>query len=311
MGVTNFPNGITSFGVPVIGGGAAVPATTGSYFFVDSTTGSNSYSGRDKDHPVATLAYALTLCTAAKGDVVILMPGHAETISTTITPVAGVSIIGLGRGRNRAVLTSAASAIDVFTISAANVTLQNFVIVGASASVTALIECSNADLRLADMELQGAATPTTLITFSSANAVRPVIENCVIRAAAGTAIIIAPEVTGACCEDMRITNMYIHGSSVRDIDTSVIQSSKKNCTGLIVSGLWVVGVVGGDNVAGVFDFNSSTGLIDGLVSNAHLVFDTGVTLTEANDAGGMVFSQVFVTDIVSAKGTQWPATTAS
>lgn len=311
MSVTNFPGGLTSFGVPLIGSGSSVPATTGSYFFVDSGTGSNSNSGRDKDHPVATLAYALTLCTASKGDVVVMMPGHAETVSTTITPVAGVTIVGLGNGRNRPVFTAAASALDVFTISAANVTLQNFVIVGASASVTALVECSAADMRLLNMELQGAVTPVALITLSNAGAVRPVIENCVFRAAAGTTIIISPEVTGACGEDMRITNTYVHGSSVRDIDTAVIQSSKKNCTGLIINGLYVVGIVGGDNVAGAFDFNSSTGLVDGMIVNAHIGFDTAVTAGEVIDAGGMLTSQCFFTDIVSATGARFPATTAS
>jgi hypothetical protein len=52
MGTTNFPGGVTSFGVPVLGGGYAVPATTGNYFFVDSNTGSNGNSGKDKDHPL-------------------------------------------------------------------------------------------------------------------------------------------------------------------------------------------------------------------------------------------------------------------
>ena len=310
MSLTAFPNGLSSFGVPVMGG-ASIPSTTGKYFFVDSVTGSNGNSGLDKDHPVATLAYAITLTTAAKGDVIIVMPGHAETITTTVTPVAGNQIVGIGHGRNRPVFTAGTGAIDTFTISAANVLLKNIVIVGAASGVTALVECSAADLWLSGVELAGAAAPTTLVTFSNAAATRPVLENCIIRAAAGTAIIISPEVTGACCQDMRITNCYIHGSSVRDIDTSIIQSSKANCTGLIVNGLHAVGIVGGDNPVGIFDFNSSTGVIDGLISNVHAVFDAAVTLTESNDAGGMVFSEFYVTDIVSAKGTRWPATTAS
>jgi hypothetical protein len=311
MGVTNFPGGITSFGVPLIGSGYSVPATTGTYWFVDSTTGSNGNSGRDKDHPYADLATAVSSSTASKGDVILLMPGHSETVTTTITPKAGSYIIGLGHGRNRAVLTAGTGAIDTFTISAANVTLQNFVIVGAASGVTALVECSSNDLRLSGMELQGAAAPTTLITFSNASATRPLIENCIIRAAAGTAIIIAPEVTGTCCEDMRIINTYIHGSSVRDIDTAVIQSSKKNCTGLLINGLYVVGIVGGDNVAGAFDFNSSTGLVDGMLVNVHIGFDAAVTGGEVLDAGGMLTSQCFFTDVVSATGARFPATTAS
>ena len=309
MGVTNFPGGITSFGVPLIGSGYSVPATTGKYFFVDSVTGSNGNSGLDKDHPVATLAQALTLVTASKGDVVLLMPGHAETVTTTITPIAGVAIVGLGVGRNRAVFTAGTGAIDTFTISANNVTLQNFVIVGAASGCTALIEISGTYPRFIDMELQGAATPTTLVTVS-AGGDGALWQACRIRAAAGTAIIWTAEAT-AIAPDWLMVQNYIHGSSVRDIDSSVISCSKKSFTGLIVNGMYIVGVVGGDNPVGIFDFNSSTGTIDGLIANVHAVFDAAVTLTESNDAGGMVFSEVFVTDIVSAKGTRWPATTAS
>lgn len=310
MTITAFPNGISSFGVPVLGAGGGIPSTTGTYIFVSSTTGSDSNTGLDDNRAVATLAQAVTLSTASVGDVIIVMPGHAETVSTTITPKAGTTIVGLGNGRNRPVFTASTGAIDTFTISAANITLSNIVIIGAASGVTALVECSAADLRLSGVELQGAAAPTTLVTFSNAGATRPVIENCIIRAAAGTAVVIAAEVTGACCQDMRITNTYIHGSSVRDIDTAIIQSSKANCTGLVVNGLYCVGMVGGDN-ATAFDFNSSTGLVDGMLVNVHVGFDAAGTVGDVIDAGGMLTSQCFFTDVVTATGARFPATTAS
>ena len=98
MGLTKFPNGISSMGMPVIGGAYS---TTGSVFFVDSNTGSNGNSGADKDHPFADIDYAIGRCTASKGDIIFVMPGHSETAATQITcDVAGVSIIGLGRGGN-------------------------------------------------------------------------------------------------------------------------------------------------------------------------------------------------------------------
>jgi len=55
--LTNFPNGISSFGVPVLGGGNIV--TTGTFYFVDGDVGSNSNSGLDADNPLDTLKYAL------------------------------------------------------------------------------------------------------------------------------------------------------------------------------------------------------------------------------------------------------------
>ena len=89
MGLTNFPNGISSFGVPVLGGGAIT--TTGSIFFVDSVTGSNGNSGADSDHPFATIDYAIGKCTANKGDHILVMPGHNEAIIRRYWPCYGCS----------------------------------------------------------------------------------------------------------------------------------------------------------------------------------------------------------------------------
>lgn len=126
MGVTNFPSGISSYGVPVVGGGPSVPVTTGKYFFVDSTTGSNGNSGSDKDHAFSTITYALTKCTASKGDVIVVMPGYAETVTAAIAiNVAGVYVVGLGWGRLKPTITGNA-AVDAVDISAANVTFDNF-----------------------------------------------------------------------------------------------------------------------------------------------------------------------------------------
>ena len=144
MGVTNFPNGVSSFGVTVLGGGVDIPATTGTYFFVDSSTGSNSYNGLDKNHPVATIDYAVGLCTANKGDIILVMPGHNEAITAAtslVVDVAGIQIIGLGVNQSRPMLDfdNTAGSIE---IDAANVRLSNLVL---RASVTAVVVAINVD----------------------------------------------------------------------------------------------------------------------------------------------------------------------
>jgi len=91
-----------SGGVPVGG-----QFTTGNIFFVDSGTGSNSNDGTDVDHPVATVDYAVGLCTANNGDIIYVFPGHNETIvsaTSLVVDVAGTTIIGLGQGRTRPML---------------------------------------------------------------------------------------------------------------------------------------------------------------------------------------------------------------
>jgi len=127
MPLTNFPNGVSSYGMPVLGSGAGIPPTTGSVFFVHSGTGANGNPGVDPARPLATIAFAIGLCTANKGDIILVMPGHAETIATAggITAnVAGISIIGLGNGTNRPTLSFSAVG-STFAISAANVTVAN------------------------------------------------------------------------------------------------------------------------------------------------------------------------------------------
>src|SRR5262245_23346085 len=83
-----------------VAGAAVFPGTTGKVFFVDSNTGSNGYTGLSIQDPVATIDFAIGLCTANKGDTIYVMPGHAETIGngTIACDVAGVTFIGLGDG---------------------------------------------------------------------------------------------------------------------------------------------------------------------------------------------------------------------
>lgn len=124
MGLTNFPNGVTSFGVPIIGSTNQIPATTGNYWFVSSTTGSNGNDGKTPTTPFATVAYAIS--KSAASDVIVMMPGHAETIATAggWTPIAGTAIVGLGWGGYKPVIKLSATASSIL-VSAANVTFQN------------------------------------------------------------------------------------------------------------------------------------------------------------------------------------------
>lgn len=107
--------------------GINFPSFYGKTFYVDSVTGSNTYNGLTPGQPVATIAYAISLCTAAKGDRILVFPGHAESISAAggiTVDKSGVSIIGMGNGANRPTITWANTAAT-FLISAANVLIRN------------------------------------------------------------------------------------------------------------------------------------------------------------------------------------------
>lgn len=106
-----------------------VPAT-GNVWYVSSTSTTKSDSagaGYSPDAPFATIDYAIGRCTANKGDIIYVMPGHAETISAAggiTADVAGISIVGLGNGSNRPTITFGHTAAT-FAVSAADVLVQN------------------------------------------------------------------------------------------------------------------------------------------------------------------------------------------
>ena len=92
MALTNFPNGISSFGIPTFGAGGLLPFT-GNYFWVNETTGSDGGPGT-ADQPFKTLAHAQVAATANNGDVVFV-EGTIHTTATLNWAKDGVHLIGL------------------------------------------------------------------------------------------------------------------------------------------------------------------------------------------------------------------------
>ncbi|MCZ2099877.1 MAG: hypothetical protein LC121_27165 [Anaerolineae bacterium] len=157
--LTNFPNGVSSFGMPVLGMGGGIPPTTGDVYFVHSGTGNANNTGLTPSDALATIDGAVNKCTASQGDIIIVMPGHAENIAgatSLVVDVAGVSIIGLGRGRNRPVLsfTNTAGRIPV---SAANVLIENIVFYSNLADIVSGVTVTGDDVTIRGCEWAVAA----------------------------------------------------------------------------------------------------------------------------------------------------------
>ena len=100
MGVTNFPNGITSQGVPLIGEG--IPATFGQVFFVNANSNegaSDGNRGLEMTRAFATVSQANTAITSGDHDVVVMTANSPHSISSEITLTKGRSHwVGLGGG---------------------------------------------------------------------------------------------------------------------------------------------------------------------------------------------------------------------
>lgn len=146
---SNFPNGFRN-GVVIKGLPLSV-TNPGRVFWVNSTSvlapggvgGSNNNDGTYQ-RPFATIDYAVGQCTANRGDIIMVMPGHSETISSAtslVFDVAGVAVIGLGTGSLRPDLNFTATAGSV-EVDAADVTLYNLTF---TADVTGVVVGVNVD----------------------------------------------------------------------------------------------------------------------------------------------------------------------
>lgn len=115
MALTNFPNGLTSFGIPVLGG-AALPFT-GKYFFVDPANGSDSNNGRSPSKALSTLYKAHSLCTSGDNDVVFLI-GDGGTTATARLSLANAQSVD--SSATTGMLTWSKSATHLIGIAAPN-----------------------------------------------------------------------------------------------------------------------------------------------------------------------------------------------
>ena len=140
-----------------------LPVTSGKVFFVGKSSlyprAADANAGRDPNVPLATIDAAVARCTANKGDMIIVMPGHTESLpATDITlDVAGVSVIGLGQGATRPVITYAATG-SLLTITAANCRVSNIEFTPGIASVAQAINISAANAEVDNCKFNSHAT---------------------------------------------------------------------------------------------------------------------------------------------------------
>ena len=125
----------------------------GDILFVNNTvtaaTDATGY-GQNPDAPFATLDYAIGQCTASNGDVIYVMPGHAENLTAADSidvDVAGIKIIGLGWGALKPTFSTTAAA-GSFKVDAANVLVRNIKLVanfatGTTAGMTLTANATN------------------------------------------------------------------------------------------------------------------------------------------------------------------------
>lgn len=106
-------------------------------------------SGYNDGVPVVytTITLALAGCIASRGDIILLAPGHTESISSSTAlslSKAGVTIISLGAGSLRGALTLDTANTATINVTAANITLKNIIFVANFLNVAALFTLTTA-----------------------------------------------------------------------------------------------------------------------------------------------------------------------
>ncbi len=120
--ITNFPNGVSSFGIMLPSGD--LPATSGKYIFVDYGSGNDNNSGLSPEEAVKTVAQAYSMATTNKDDVIVLIGSSTHVLTEMLNITKNrVHFVGMdasgGRmfGQNaRISLTATTGATNIATI---------------------------------------------------------------------------------------------------------------------------------------------------------------------------------------------------
>lgn len=228
--MSNFNHGVKSFGVPMLPGvGGSI--YTGDVYFVSSTstTRSDSPSSGTKLAPFATIDYAIGRCTANNGDVIIVMPGHTETVAVNdglAIDVAGITFIGVGNGSLRPTINVTVATADV-EISAANTTMYNFLFTGGIDAITGVINISAADCQLLNIETRDVTGQATDFIVTTAAADRLKISDWVHNGATAAGADSALSIVGG--DGIIVENFSIFGNfavaAIRNVTTAMTNAT--------------------------------------------------------------------------------------
>lgn len=302
-------NGIVASGVnSVLGAGSLF--TTGKVFYVDSNNGSNDNSGEESDAPKATLASAITAARATKGDVIILAPGHAETVtSSNITlSKAGVTIIGLGNGTTRPTFTYGAAAATI-TVSAADVEMYNCRFVANFADVAAAFTVGAAkQFTVADSEFLDNASNlnflTCVVTGATANAADGLtfVRNYVYSLPTTDGAVVS--VLGDLLR-LNVSNNMVDKAATNDAGHLITMSSKV-CGGVrILNNILTMRALSNQSAGTLFTGSSTTS--SGICANNYVAqIDTSAGII-ATTGTKISFIQNFMSGAADKSGTLIPA----
>ncbi len=157
--------GILASQVPAVSPAAKIhfvgPSASAWYGDFLATYGPDADGGSRVFASIAT-AVANANVVASRGDVILVLPGHTETVSAAggiALNKAGVTIIGLGAGTLRPTVTLDTATTATISVSAANVTIENIVFSANFADIVSVFTLTTAaNFTLRKCAVQATAT---------------------------------------------------------------------------------------------------------------------------------------------------------
>ena len=290
-----FINQVLIRGIPIVN------SYSGSVFWVHSGTGASTHTGKTPSKPLSTITQALAKCTASKNDIILCMPGHAETVDAAADIVVnkiGVSIVGMGTGTLRPTITFATDVLADIDIDAANCSLINFRFISNIASLDAPIDVNAAGFEMVNCDFYCTTASTgfdiTVITDAAANDM--VITGCRFYydySLAGTAVTdTATEVVRLVGADRAvISGNYFASESTTGIINGItteslsINISNNQFIQLSTDKHWIVLVA---STTGRIDYNVGTATSTAGITDGNIISAASCQLAEnfASDAAG-------------------------
>lgn len=294
MGFSNAPNGLTSFGMPVVPQ-AGNDIFTGNVFFVGSAASNDSDNAQppgNLSYPFSTINYAISQCTANNGDLIIVLPSHVETLTATATIAAnkaGVQIVGVGCCTNRPQINFTATS-SIVTVSAANVTFRNINFTCGVDSVVTGISVQAAGFRLIDCDFTSPTSTNDMLIWvlTTTAGTDMTIQGCNFRQnhAGPTECI---RLNGS--DRTKIINNYITGSystaainSITTLSAEVLISGNR-ITNSVTDGKWIAMHA---NATGGIQYNSGSTVSTAGITDANIIVAGKCQLTQnyCSDADG-------------------------
>lgn len=281
--------------------------STGTIFYVDSgstfAADASTNAGDDPSSPFATIDYAIGRCTANNGDVILVMPGHAETVSGAAGinfDLAGVTCIGLGEGAARPTITMSAVASTI-AFGAASCWMRNFVIL-ATEDTTIVCDVNAADCILDSLDIRSTTgkefvTAIDINGGASGACSRTVVRDCVIASTLAAGASRGIEL-GEVADRVLIKGCTILGDYA---DAAIHNITGKVLTNLAVEDCFLENTQTGDHAIELV--SACTGR---LVRN---LYKSDMTQATASDPGSCFSYECYHDDVIDTSAIVSPAVT--